>query len=180
SSLAAELGKYGFRVKNLSRRQVHEQQLDEEFIKIRTAYNTVRDEVYASGPMMEKKKASTITNNVGPAAIDLGNKTNSDVILLVDYMGSIKTNGARARDFAISLLIGTSALLHDADSARIVIGIIDAKTGKVLWANWLTHSEDLYSSMLSNTSSQEKMESKRLQQIMTNLLDPLKDKKDKK
>lgn len=177
TALTTELGTHGFRTKSLNRRQIHEQHLEESVGRVRSAYNAARDELYADGPMMDKKKASSIINNIGPAAIELGEKTNSDVILLVDYVGSIKTNGSRTRDFVVSLLINNSALLHDADNARIVVGIIDAKTGQLLWTNWSTHSEDLYSYMLSNASSHEKLENKKLQIIIKQLVAPWKEKK---
>lgn len=57
--------------------------------------------------------------------------------MMVDYAGTVKTNGARILVFALSLL------LYNADNSVIVIvtGIIDAKTGNVLWTNMVNGLE---------------------------------------
>lgn len=49
--------------------------------------------------------------------------------MTVDYVGIVKTNGARMLGFTLSLLP------YNADNSLMVIGIIDAKTGNVLWTN---------------------------------------------
>ena len=57
---------------------------------------------------------------------------------MVDYAGTVKTNGARILVFALSLLLyNVEAANTDNSVIVIVIGIIDAKTGNVLWTNML-------------------------------------------
>jgi hypothetical protein len=59
--------------------------------------------------------------------------------MMVDYAGTVKTNGARILVFALSLLLYNVEAANNADNSVIVIviGIIDAKTGNVLWTNML-------------------------------------------
>ena len=48
--------------------------------------------------------------DLGKFAIELGEKTHSDLILITDYSGAIKTNGARTADFIGAMLMRISMI----------------------------------------------------------------------
>ncbi|AXU07200.1 hypothetical protein GRX81_01375 [Rickettsia japonica] len=62
----------------------------------------------------------------------LGEKTGADIFVLLNYVQIIKTNGARTRDFLMSAL-GCS--VSNADNIFMSIGVVEAKSGRILWTN---------------------------------------------
>nr|WP_016926563.1 hypothetical protein [Rickettsia conorii] len=62
----------------------------------------------------------------------LGEKIGADIFVLLNYVQMIKTNGARTHDFLMSAL-GCS--VSNADNIFMSIGIVEAKSGRILWTN---------------------------------------------
>lgn len=162
----------GFRAKLLRKKDIHDQGLYGDYMHLRQSYDLVREELYAQ-LRWEEEKAFNITKKVNPeAAIALGKKTNTDIILMTDYAGAVKTNGARTRDFVMSILWSPSAI-EGADKSVIIIGMIDARTGNILWTNLISDSKDLYACAFDTLSSQKKVEQERLNQLIKSILNPL-------
>ncbi|WP_342270310.1 hypothetical protein [Rickettsia endosymbiont of Orchestes rusci] len=165
----------GFRVKLLHRRDIRDQKLDNVVSRLRDSYNSAHKTLYT--PLLwEESKAFSITQNVGEAAVTLGQQTNSDILLLIDYAQIIKTNGARARDFAMSLIFNNSSVTENADNSVLAVGIVDTKTGNILWTNMSSTSQDLYSCAISNFSSRDKVEIANLHKLIKAILMPLRNK----
>ena len=172
-----QLEKQGFKVKKLSRRQIHEQKVDKEFSRIRNSYDEAAADLYAKGTFIDLKEAGKVDKNIGQVALEFSAKTGDETIIMVDYVGSIKTNGARTRDFLISMVaagfrVGSPASMI-AESSHVVIGIIDAKTGQVIWMNRQGNLEDIYTSMVTNLNSQDEIDKRRLNKIIEPLFKAL-------
>jgi hypothetical protein len=90
---------------------------------------------------------------------------------MIDYVGSTKTNGARALDFTRALLIGGSTT--PAESSAMVLGIIDAKSGRILWTNMSTAFKDLFSSGADKLSNADKVDIKKVNALIENALSKL-------
>ena len=93
-------------------------------------------------------------------------------MIALDYARDVKTNGARTKDFMVDLLIGGNNFAK-ADASTIIVGIIDAKTGNLLWTN--LHSDLQGGFSLDNLSSEEKVAAKRIKQILEEIFKPFKE-----
>ena len=172
STIVTAVQEKGFRTKLLRKKDIRDQGLYDDYTRLRQSYNLVREELYA--PLLwEESKAFNITQKVNmEAAKAIGEKTSSDIIVMIDYAGAVKTNGARACDFVVSILFSPAAA-EGADKSVIIIGLIEAKTGNVLWANMISDSKDLYRCAFANLSSEKKVEQERLDRLINLLLRPL-------
>jgi hypothetical protein len=144
----------GFSARLLSRKEIHEQNLHEEVARLNGIYGTNRDELY-------------VNKNVGQAAATIGSKNNSNLLLLTDYARSIKTSGLKTLNVMTDLFLGTRTSA-EGDVAVVVVGIIEAKTGRIIWAN---HEKDIRSSFSS--SSDKKVETAQIKYITSNIFKPL-------
>ena len=93
--------------------------------------------------------------------------------MIVDYAGAVKTNGARMLGFALSLLPYNAQAANNTDNSVMVIGIIDAKTGSVLWTNMSMDQKSLYSSAIDSFSSQKNVDTQRVNGLISTALKPL-------
>jgi hypothetical protein len=176
-SLAAEeatidMKERGFSVKYLRRKEIDEAGAYDAFNRLRNSYDEARRGLY-SPLLWEEPKAFALSSNTGPAAAELGQKTMSDLIVMVDYEGAVKTNGARTLEFATTLLAGRSSG-EAADASMLIIGIVDAKSGDILWTNMSVDERDLYRSAFDNLSSQKSTDSKKLEKLIDRIFEPLK------
>lgn len=168
-----DLQELGFNVKVMHRKDFHDLGIYDHYLRLRDTYDTARRELYQ--PLLwEESKAFAIANRLGESAIIVGKKTKSDIIIMVDYAGMVKTNGARALDLTLTLLTGHDNSSNNAESSLMIIGIIDAKTGNILWTNMSVDNKDLFSSAINNFSSQNNIDVKRLNKLIENIFKPLK------
>lgn len=168
--ILTSLADKGLRVKLLRKKDIHDQKLGNIVSNLRRQYNTAREVLYT--PLnWDHKKAFSVVKNIGSTTKDLREKTGGDLLIFVDYVGAIKTTGARTLDFATSLILGSTAV-KDADNSSIVIGIVDAKSGDVLWMNLRVIQKDLYDCAFDNFSDQHKIEKKTLTELITQTLVP--------
>lgn len=123
--------KSGLRAKLLYKKDIRSQKLDDIVAHVVRSYNNACEELYPS-LFLEEGQAFSITQNIGKPAIVLGEKTGSDLFVLINYSQMIKTNGARTRDFLMSAF-GCPA--SEADTIFMSVAIIEAKSGRILWAN---------------------------------------------
>ncbi len=166
-----DLKEMGFKVKIMRRKDCHDLGVYDSYLRLRDQYDDVRRSLYT--PLLwEESKAFAITNNLGQSAVVLGKKTNSDLIVMVDYEGSVKTSGARARDLALSLLVNGSHA-NNADNSLMIIGIIDAKNGNILWTNLGLESRDLFASGMDSFSDKNDIDVKKLNRLIDQIFKPL-------
>jgi hypothetical protein len=166
-----DMKEMGFRVNIMHRKDFHDLGIYDSYLRFRSEYDDARKSLYT--PLQwEESKAFSITNNIKSAVI-LGQKTKSDIIVMVDCEGSVKTSGARARDLALSLLVNAN-YANNADNSVMIIGIVDAKTGNVLWSNLGVENRDLYSSGMDSFSDKNDIDVKKLNRLIDQILKPLK------
>ena len=176
-ALAAEeaevdLTERGFNVKVMARKNLDEAGAYEAFTHLRNAYESALKELYAQH-LWPENKAFNLSKNLGGAAHELSKKTDSDLIAMVDYEGFVKTNGARTLDFISAAVLGVGAGAAAAESSVILIGLVDAKTGNILWTNRVDLQKDLFSAAFSNLSSQKSADAKKLQKLIDMTFIPL-------
>lgn len=163
----------GYSVQVLSNSDIHNKKLYSSLARVRANYNAAREELYAK-PIWKEQEAFVITKNVGPSSADFCSNHKGDMLLMIDYVGVTQTNGARALGFATDLLLGTSS---NVENSVMVIGIVDAKSGNILWTNMSTTAKDIFSSGLSKLSAADKIDIKNVNRLISFALDKLANKK---
>lgn len=166
NQLIPELAKKGFKARLLDRKTIYDYKLNEAIAQLHHIYENNRNELY-NHPLWEEDKAFSINNSIGPSAINIGSKTDSKILLVTNYARAIKTGGSRTKDVMMDLFLGTRHS-DNADNAIMVVGIIEIKTGRILWANRITAMRGVFSS-----SSDKKEEDKQMKAIVANILEPL-------
>lgn len=171
--LKKSIKKLGFKVSVLSRKNIHDRKLFDRVAALREAYNVAQKELYQK-ELEDEKIALAIDTNLGKPAIDLGKETNSSILFLTDYAKSVKTNQSRALELGVGLLFGR---FQDspADSSIIITGIIDGENGNILWTNRRNYIRGSLLSAIDNISSQEKIENKEIDDLITDALTSLYD-----
>ena len=129
----------GFKAKRLTRRDIHNQKLIGIVADLRAGYESKRAALYKEN-FWDGKRAFGIAENIGAIAVELGESTKSDLLVFVDFLGTSKTRGAQTIEILTDALMvafsGNSARNSDpSEEAVMIIGIIDAKTGNILWSN---------------------------------------------
>lgn len=162
--LTAALKSKGYEVTSLRKADIHKQQLSRTLMEMRNEYNIARNSLYT--PLtMEETNAFSIRKHLGERTIIFGEKTNSNLLVLVDYSGSIKTNGARAKDFAMDMLLGTQSS-SSVDGSTLIVGIVDGLTGNLLWSNITADNKGIYASAFDNLKTQEVADNERIRQLI--------------
>lgn len=163
------LQEQGIRTQILHRRTLHDQDLARDAASMRERYQEIRDLLYKE-ILWNKERAFNIVENTGPFAMPIGLKNHGDLLIMVDYARDVKTSGARTRDFMMDLFLGTSAS-NDADKSILIIAIIDAKNGKLLWTNMGINMRDVIGSAIDNTGSEDELAQERIKTMLTNMFE---------
>lgn len=155
----------------LSKKDIVEKKLNNLVMQLRDIYDEETKALYKPA-LWEEEKAFSITENIGKIAVDLGKKTNTDLILVLDYDLSIKTSGARTAGFMLAMIsYSARSQVENNDVATMKIGIIDTKNGNVLWTN--AHNDAL--GLFQETKNHED-DVKRVRKILSKTLEPLQEK----
>jgi hypothetical protein len=96
----------------------------------------------------------------------------SDVIAVVSYIGTVQNNSARALNFAVGLLTNNYSSV---ERSTLIVSLIDADTANLLWSNMEIAGKNFITSGISNLSSQEKADAKNINHLGYNLLKDLPD-----
>ena len=155
----------GFKAKLLHRKDIHEQNLHEAVARLHHNYSESRNILYREAEW-DEKKAFNIDSSVGEVANEIGSKNNCGLLVLTDYDRAIKAGGTRAMNVMTDILLGTKTS-QDADVAIMIVGVIEAKTGKILWSNRGVSMRSVFSS-----SSDKKEEAAQMKVIVFNILKP--------
>lgn len=166
----------GFRVKILNKKNIADLKLNENFYSFRTKYNSAKEELYKPLTMLTQQ-AYDSQKNIGGEAKVIGIATNCKFLIITDYNRSVKTNGARTLDFAASLLLGSHDGANNADTGVMFIGIVEAASGDILWANFSVKTRDIYTSAFDNLSDRDKVDAQHLKELIIAILEPLKSSK---
>lgn len=162
----------GYNVRNLRRSDIHEKGISRKVVDLKESYNPKIKSLYT--PVLMKKELALNTNVKvdEKASNEVKNATDADVISVVNYTGTVQTNGARALGFAMDVLVGSSTA---AETSTLTVSLLDADTGELLWSNLSSAAKDLFSSGLSNLSTQEEVDKKNINRLGKMLLRNLPD-----
>ena len=163
-----EMREKGFKVKFLSRKDIHDQKLNDAVTRIRTQYKEVANDLYKT-KLMDKKQAFLIERNFQQVGTTLGKATDSDIIILVDFSGYCKTNNAVALQFVFTALTGMYNTSPDS-GAVMMVGMIDAHNGDLLWSN-LSSSQPMPSGKKTIEEKNE-VDNKMLDKILQDVFKP--------
>lgn len=140
-AVVSELNKHNLRGIIISRKEIHDKKLKTDFSSIIDKTN----EIVASAYVKDKKRKNlqhllkdnpTISDNIDLDVQYLSQKTKSDIIAVIEYDHSCKTNGARIKDIIIDATLQTQST--PSDNVVFSIAFIDLKTGHFLWSNVIT------------------------------------------
>ena len=159
----------GFKISFLSRKDAHDRGIYNEVLQLRQKYN---EEIKAlHGPKFKEKNASSIDVNFGQYATRIGEVENTDLLMIVDFSGYAKTSGAVALSFLTGMVTGVYSGGPSAGSTML-ISIIDAKTGKLLWNNTAREADAFFTSSSSNRARQDKIDNKMITTLMKKTFKP--------
>jgi hypothetical protein len=141
--------------KILHAKDINDLSLQDPLRRLRDSYDPIIKELYNT-ELWDLKKAAVIDKSIKDDAAIFGKKTSSDLLVFVDCYRDIKTNGAHIRDQIIPWWISKAkGSAQYPDFSRIVVGFIDADTGKFIWSNISLYSSFKVSSDISLASGFE-------------------------
>lgn len=175
-ALIAYLNQNGVGATLLNKKNIHDKGLSKNALMLRESFDANIEELYKAYVMPEEK-AFAITNKVDLHNLVLGNKDNQ-LFLLSNYVADVKTSGARTADFlagvASAYFGGHNSSADQAEAAKIIVGLVDAKTGLLLWSNAYTLVKDSFSSMFESMGKKsEKVDEERAKHVAETVLRPL-------
>jgi hypothetical protein len=176
--VAIILEKLNLKVSILNAQKINEKNLYPDLLKIRDSYYLAITELFK-----DKDKAINIINNIDSATVLFQQTSDkSDILVFVDYFRDVKSNESRTFDFVTNTIFSTLSGYNtyrntsDDDNTVIIIGFVEANTGKVLWINSGTTTKGLGESIFKSSNSR-KDDIKALDEIFSRLLANFMDKK---
>jgi hypothetical protein len=179
--LVEKLRSRGYNIKPVSRREIHDLKISRKVLTFQEEYQDHINKLYAS-LLLDEKKAFATDASFSSDLRDMKDSINADMLIFVEYVARNKTAAANSADFVISMassfVPGASQRDPIEDAAEFVsirVALIDVMNHKLLWANI---ARDGYSAMSGVfSSSLEKTDKKRLNQLFDELLKKLPAKK---
>lgn len=167
------LSNEGFRVKAISRRTLHEQGLTRDEARLHTRYDEARDSLYANHNL-DKKKAFNINEKIGVQFSSvIGKKNDTDLLIMIDFIKNFKTTGAKTKDAIMDALLRTN-YSADTDKSIMILTIIDANSGDILWSNLATHVPVMFNSATNFLLTEKEIDQKIAKELLENILRPYK------
>ncbi|MEQ9116010.1 MAG: hypothetical protein RLN62_04360 [Rickettsiales bacterium] len=173
----------GYRTKLVRKRDLRKKKAFADFDRSKDRLDEATGDFYTSGELMQKEEAYNIHRNTGRYSRSVGKTTQSDVLLYINYVNNVKKNSARAAGFLLDALQamgnrGNHSISRsnndDADTVVIMLTLVDAKTGNVLWSNFSRDVRDIFADFFSGKD--DAADRKRVRQVIQFTLEPLPDK----
>lgn len=117
---------------------------DEDFAyaitRLGESFTQAKEDLMMGVPLAEEK-AYSLEASVCDSAGFISDTTNADAILLIRYGGYKKSDGSRARDVGLSVLLavatmGSAVAVPQFSGAYVEAALIDGISGDVLWADY--------------------------------------------
>ena len=147
----------GLRVKKFTSKDIQDKNIKEVVAQLRDRYDSKRAALYKER-LWDEKKAFDVTENIGTIDFFLGKSLKNDLLensllVFVNFAATAKTRGSQNIELIKNisprpLSVRTSDMIdlpHDPsispidyspdEEAQMIIGIIDAKTGNILWSH---------------------------------------------
>ena len=108
---------------------------------------------------------------MGRCAIRIGEAEDVNLIMMVDFSDYARTSGAVTLSFLTGIVTGIYSEGPTASSSML-ISIIDAKNGQLIWSNTAAEHDALFISGSSNKAKQDKIDNKIINGLMKKILKP--------
>jgi hypothetical protein len=123
---------------------------------------------------LDKKKAFNINEKVGiQFSSVIGQKNDTDLLIMIDFMKNFKTTGAKTKDAILDTFLRTN-YSADNDKSIMILTIIDAKSGDILWSNLATHIPVLLNSATNFLLTEKEIDQKITKELLEKILKPYK------
>jgi hypothetical protein len=169
NNLAEILRTNGYKPMLLHKHDIHQQKSSASLLKLRERYAEIMRELYSEHQMPEEK-ALNIRHNIGGNIMQL--PTMPKYIMLCNYHGYSKTNGARTVDFMVDAFLGTP-LSASAEEEEMMIAIINQQTGDILWANKSHKVRGAFYGAFKGGKSNDEIDNKHSHKLIEDALAPL-------
>jgi hypothetical protein len=160
----------GFQMSFLSRKDAHDRGVYNDVLQLRQKYNEEIKTLHSA--QFKEKNASSIDVNFGQYVTHIGEVENADLIMMVDFSGYARTSGAVALSFLTGMVTGVYSGGRPSAGSTILISIIDAKTGKLLWNNTAHEADAFFTSSSNNRAKQDKIDNKMIDLLMKRVFKP--------
>lgn len=158
----------GFNARLLTRKDLHDQKLHEQVLRLEDRFKEVDQKIYKQY-YMDEKLAFNIDDSIGEVGFSAEMKSKIDLVVISKYSRTIKSSGSQALGLLMAAFNQTT---EPADVASLKIAIIELKTGKLIWANTATV---INASFISSATKSE--ENKSIKEFILAVLKPLTEKK---
>lgn len=171
--LRPKLMQKGYRVKFITRREIHEKKVSGKVLSFREQYNDKIAELYKEQEW-SPDKAHDIKTFMAPAK-ELAEELETDLIILIEYNLRVKTRGACAKDVTIAIvsnaLFGVGPEVDPNELLALRVAIINPNNGHLVWSNFGKEGYGAFSGMFSKDS--KSLEKNRLNENFDTLLKEL-------
>jgi hypothetical protein len=159
-AIKSVLEEKGYRAEVFSKSQLKESKLYRKLDRVRSLYTNRRMSIRRI-PNTNVEEATNIKQTIGEGAKPIYQQSKADIVILTNFEETIKTSGARARDYALDIamaMIGGSGgqLSANAENAVLSIGVFDGKDGDVLWDHFALDVKDTFTSGFESLGQDEK------------------------
>ena len=169
NNVIPEMRSRGFNIVFLNRKDAHDKGIYNEVLQLRNKYNDETKILH--DPSFNDKNASSVDISFSTYATKIGKITDSDLIMIVDFSGYAKTSGSMVLNLVAGMLTGVYSGGPSAGSTML-IGIIDAKSGNLLWNNISSEHDSFFTSSSSNRTKQDKIDNKTINTLLKRTLKP--------
>lgn len=167
--------------KFLSNREIYDKKLVETDGRIQARANEMLADLYVT-QAMDEKLAYVVEKNIDPCVTaELGKKSDSEVIAILQYTQNSKTTGAKTAEFMMAVLSsagsGRSSEVDAAERSVMLIAFIEAKSGRLLWSNLAFDEKSMFGAMSISKDHRAK-DTKEIRKLTTLALKPLVEKQE--
>jgi hypothetical protein len=178
-TLITKMHDKGYNVKSLSRVEIGTNKLSQHVVDTKDNSDEILKILYAGGAWKEDA-AYSIDHKI-PSAVDLGTKVSADLLVVMNFYAESKTSGAMTKDLSMNVLQGALSMMATGNAhvttktdpsefAMIRLAILDAVTGRVLWAHSVSASNDMIGTTLDSFSNSDKVDKKKLSVLINSVL----------
>lgn len=168
--LVEELARHSINSKIITQSEIDSLDLREDYCSLQDKNSEIISHLYFS-KKLNPHKAFNIDANFDMDLKNFTAKTDCNILIMLEYHKIIQTNGARMRNFLLSLingLDGGSTTAEAGDLSVISINIIDARTGDFLWSNLIIKENDPHKLM-----ENKKLDLMMLEKLVRQSLQPM-------
>lgn len=163
----------GYQATILHKADINDKNSYDAIMGIKSEFKENYAKLYSDHKLNEVKFAYNIDAKINRGVEYFQKKYDADLLMMMDYSGFQKTNGARTLDFAMAVLFNTR-FAGNSEGSSLNVGLIDAKTGSIAWTTLSLAGADLFKGSSSDRNEQENRDRKVAKIVMDDALGGLK------